>query len=182
MIATARENTPEVLRDKVSFAVMAAQDLDFAGETFNVVLNRHGPVFVPPILKALKPGGYFICQQVGGLNTQNIIQLFGWESSGAYWRHYWDEHGFEHQDVDSLMRRFSAAGCEVVASGSYNVTYTFLDLESFLFHLQAVPLPEDFSIERHGERVLRFIEENRTDDGIRTNEHRELLIVRCVGC
>jgi ubiquinone/menaquinone biosynthesis C-methylase UbiE len=178
MIATARENVPSALQEKVSFEVMAAQDLDFDGETFDVVLNRHGPVFIAPILKVLKPGGYFICQQVGGLNTQNIFQLFGWESSGAYWRQYWDDHGFEHQDVPALVSSFSAAGCRVIASGSFNVGYTFLDVESMLFYLQAVPLPEDFDIERHGERVLRFIQENQTAQGIRTNEHRDLLIVQ----
>jgi len=131
MIATARENKPPDLREKVSFEVMAAQDLELDGETFDLVLNRHGPVFVAPIMRVLKPGGYFICQQVGGLNTQNVFQLFGCESSGAYWRRYWDEHGFEHQDLPSLVRSFSAAGCRTIASGSYNVDYTFLERPDF---------------------------------------------------
>jgi len=178
MIATARQNAPSHLKDKVSFRVLTAQELDVEHDAFDTILNRHGPVFVQPIVKALRPGGYFLCQQVGGFNTQNIIQMFGWESGGAYWRHYWDEHELEHQDPATLAQSFSQAGCRVVGSGSYNVGYTFLDLESFIFHLKAVPLPEEFDIDRHADRLVRFIAENKTAEGIETNEHRELLIVQ----
>lgn len=180
MIATARENTPANLAGKVSWDVMEAQDLHVEPESFDVVLNRHGPVFLGPILRALRPGGYFICQQVGGLNSRNIIRLFGWDSGGDYWRDYWDRHGFPHQDVPSLMRQLTDAGCRIVANGSYNTRTTFLDVESLIFYLEAVPLPEDFDIERHGERVLRFIEENNTPHGIETNEHREILVAQKV--
>jgi len=178
MIATAQENISSHLQDRVSFRVMPAQELNVESNSFDVVLNRHGPIFVQPIVKALRRGGYFLCQQVGDLNTQKIIQMFGWESGGAYWRHYWDEHEFEHQDPATLAQSFSQAGCRVVASGSYNVRYTFLDLDSFIFHLKAVPLPEEFDIDRHADRLVRFIAENETADGIETNEHRELLIVQ----
>jgi len=178
MIATARENVPSHLQDKLSFEVMPAQGLDVDSNSFDIILNRHGPVFVQPIVKALRPGGYFLCQQVGDLNTQNIIQMCGWESGGAYWRHYWEDHELEHQDPATLARSFNQAGCRVVGSGSYNVRYTFLDLDSFIFHLKAVPLPEEFDIDRHADRLVRFIAENETADGIETNEHRELLIVQ----
>jgi len=178
MIETARENVSPHLKDIVSFEVMAAQDLNVECDAYDTVLNRHGPVFVQPIVNALRPGGYFLCQQVGELNTQNVIQMFGWESGGAYWRHYCDEHELAHQDPETLAQSFSQMGCRVVASGSYNVPYTFLDLESFIFHLKAVPLPEEFDMDRHADRLVRFIEENTTVDGIETNEHRDLLIVQ----
>lgn len=178
MIATARENTPDDLRHKISFQVVAAQDLDVPAESFDIVLNRHGPVFTQPIVRALRPGGYFICQQVGGLNGRNIFRMFGWDSGGDYWRAYWDRHGFAHQDVTALSEIFPRLGCRVVATGSYDVRSVFLDLESLIFHLQSVPLPEDFDLEHHGELVLRFIAENRTAGGIETNEHRELIIVQ----
>jgi SAM-dependent methyltransferase len=178
MIATARENTPPDLAGKVSWEVMEAQDLHVEPEGFDVILNRHGPVFLQPILRALRPGGYFICQQVGGLNSRNIIQLFGWDSGGDYWRDYWDRHGFEHQDVASLGSRLEESGCRVVARGSYNTRTAFLDVESLIFFLKAIPLPEDFDIDRHGEPVLGFIEENTTPHGIETNEHREILIAQ----
>lgn len=178
MIATARENTPPELAGKVAWEVMEAQDLRVEPASFDMVLNRHGPVFLDPILRALRPGGYFICQQVGGLNSQNIIRLFGWDSGGDYWRDYWDRHGFAHQDVASLMDQLTAAGCRIVAHGSYNTRYTFLDVESLIFFLKAVPLPEDLDLDRHGDRILRFIEENSTREGIETNEHREILIAQ----
>lgn len=178
MIQTARENTPSDLADKVSWAVMDAQHLEVEPESFDLVLNRHGPVFLGPALRALRPGGYFICQQVGGLNTQNIIRLFGWDSGGEYWRDYWDRHGFAHQDPEALNQQLMDAGCRIVAQGSYNTRTTFLDVESLIFFLKAVPLPEDFDIDRHAERVLRFLDENSTDEGIETNEHREILIAQ----
>ncbi len=178
MIATARENTPADLAEKVSWAVMNAQNLKVEPGDFDLVLNRHGPVFLEPALRALRPGGYFICQQVGGLNSRNIIRLFGWDSGGDYWRDYWDRHGFAHQDLVSLQTQLTEAGCRIVAQGSYNIRTTFLDVESLIFFLKAVPLPEDFDIERHGERMLRFIEENSAPEGIETNEHREILIAQ----
>jgi SAM-dependent methyltransferase len=178
MIATARENTPAELAGNVRWEVMGAQDLRVEPESFDLVLNRHGPVFLEPILRALRPGGTFICQQIGGLNSQNIIRLFGWDSGGEYWRDYWDRHGFAHQDVASLVQQLVEAGCRVVAQGSYNIRTTFLDLESFIFFMKAIPLPEDLDLDRHGERILRFLDENTTPEGIQTNEHREFLIAQ----
>jgi SAM-dependent methyltransferase len=178
MIATARENTPADGAGKVSWEVMAAQDLQVEPGSFDAVLNRHRPVFLGPILRALRPGGYFICQQVGGLNSRNIIRLFGWDSSGDYWRDYWDRHGFPHQDVPCLIGRLAEAGCRIVGHGGYNIRATFLDVESLIFFLKAVPLPEEFDLERHGKRVLQFIADNTTPEGIETNEHREILVAQ----
>ena len=60
---------------------MDAEYLDFPKEYFNVVINRHAPVFPSQVDKVLKPGGYFITQQVGGENTANIHKIFGWPSN-----------------------------------------------------------------------------------------------------
>jgi hypothetical protein len=65
-----------------------------------------------------------------------------------------------------------------VASGSYDVAYYVRDVDSFLFWLQSVPLPEPFDIEKHGALVQTLIRDNQTPRGIRSNEHRELIVVR----
>ncbi len=57
----------------------------------------------------------------------------------------------------------------------------FLDVESLVFWLKAAPLPEDFDVERHWRAVDRIITDYSTERGIKTNEHRELLIARKQG-
>jgi SAM-dependent methyltransferase len=178
MIQTAQENTPPALADKVSFVVMQAQDLTFSPEAFDMVLNRHGPVFVDQVVPLLRPQGYFITQQVAGRNFQSVFSVFGWGSTGAYWQRYWQENELLAQDVASLRERLTQAGCSLIAYGEYDVPFYFLDVASLLFFLKAIPLPEDFDIERHWEHASRLIAEYSTPKGIETSEHRQLLIAQ----
>lgn len=177
-LAKARAGIPTELEGRLRFETMSALELDYPEETFDVVLDKHAPVFVEQIVPLVKPDGYFICQQVGGNNTLNLFHLFDSRSSGEYWRDYWDEHGFPHQDIPALIDQLRALGCSIVAEAGYDVRYFFKNVESLLFHLKAVPLPVEFDIEQHAPLVERFIEENSTERGIETNEHRELLIAR----
>jgi hypothetical protein len=78
--------------------------------------------------------------------------------------------------VHLRMRTFSEADREVMAHGEYDVGYRFLDVESLVFWLKAVPMPFDPELDwRH---VPEIIARYSSPRGIETNEHRELLIVR----
>ncbi|TKJ43345.1 hypothetical protein CEE36_04755 [candidate division TA06 bacterium B3_TA06] len=170
MIQAACENTPSSLTHKVSFQRMHAEVLRFPNSCFDVVLNRHSPVFAGEIVRVLRPEGVFITQQVGSRNTQNICSVFGCGPGGGY-------EPDPSQDIERLVEAFVKAGCRVVARASYDVRYWFRDVESFIFWLKAIPLPEDFDIERHWQEVDKIITEYSTSKGIETNENRELLII-----
>jgi ubiquinone/menaquinone biosynthesis C-methylase UbiE len=73
MVATARARTPPELAGTVSFAVMDAGQLALPDAGFDLVLNRHAPVYAAQTVRVLRPGGIFITQQVGGRNTQSIF-------------------------------------------------------------------------------------------------------------
>ena len=120
-------------------------------------------------MRVLRRGGTFVTQQVASRNTLNILAAFGWtpESLGEGW----------FQPVAELAAEFERLGCRIVARGEYDVRYWFLDIESLLFWLKAVPLPEPFDLEVHWQGVHRILKEHSTGRGIETNEHRELLIV-----
>ncbi len=178
MVQVARENTPPSLANKVSFEVMRAEALQFPDAAFDVVLSRHAPVCVAEVVRVLCPGGIFITQQVGGRNTQNVFSVFGWGSNGVYWSKVWEEEGIPPQDVASLSGSFPQAGCVVIARAEYDVRYYFLGVESFIFWLKSVPLPEEFDVEKHWQQVARIVAEHSSPKGIETNEHRELLVVR----
>jgi SAM-dependent methyltransferase len=170
MVRTSQENTPPSLVDRISFERMDAADLGFPDVSFDVVLNRHAGVYATEVARVLRPGGYFITQQVGRQNTLNVLAAFGWEpdSFGDGW---W-------QEMSDLAGQFGRNGCTVVARAEYNVRTWYLDVESFIFWLKAVPLPEELDLDKHWRAVNRVLTEHRTAQGIETNEHRELLIVQ----
>jgi hypothetical protein len=52
------------------------------------------------------------------------------------------------------------------------------DVQSFIFFVKSIPLSEETSVDKHGQTLLKFVEERTDTRGIETNEHRTLLIVR----
>lgn len=49
--------------------------LPFAGESFDLILNRHGSYQAKELYRLLKPGGLFITQQVGEDNDRELTEL-----------------------------------------------------------------------------------------------------------
>jgi SAM-dependent methyltransferase len=182
MVATARSRTPAALAGKVSFAVMDAERLGLPDAGYDLVLNRHAPVYAAEIVRVLRPGGVFITQQVGGKNTQSIYTAFGWESNAAHWQTCYSAPGASPlpdsvAGLAAMESAFSRLGCLTRAVAEYDVRYWLSDLDSFIFFLKAIPLPERFDPEAHWRAVNRAISDCGSPRGIQTNEHRQLLIV-----
>jgi SAM-dependent methyltransferase len=171
MIATAQENLPPSLAHRFTFAVMPAQRLAFPPASFDVALSRHAPVDAVEVARVLCPGGIFITQQVGARNTANICSIFDCTPGGTY-------TSDPTQAPEALRAAFIASGLRIVAEGAYDARIWFLDVEALLFWLQALPLPEDFSIERDWRQVDAIRSAYSTERGVETNEHRTLLVVR----
>lgn len=80
--------------------------------------------------------------------------------------------------TSELATQFRQHGGYIRALAEYDVPYWFCDVESLVFWLKAVPLPEAFDMAKHWPSVNRVLAECTTPRGIETNEHRELLIVQ----
>ncbi len=175
MIETARENTPDSLKEKVTFTEGRAEALPVPDTSCDVVLNRHAVVDVAEVMRVLRPGGYFVTQQVGAQNTFNITTLFGCGPGMGGNRLAPD------QEIPALADAFQSRGCAIISYATYNVPYYFKDAESLLFWMQAVDVPPHFDIEEDWQSVNYLLTEYRTLRGVESNEHRELLIVRAPG-
>ena len=171
VLHVARENIPVSLIQKVSFQEMYGEELEFQDGEFDVVLNRLAPVDVEETVRVLRSGGVFVTEQVGPNSTRNICAMLGCTSGGAY-------DSDATQALDALVEAFRLSGCAITARAEYDVPYWFMDVDSLVFWLKAVPVPEDFQVDKHWEQVQRIVTEFGTDDGIETNDNRELLIVR----
>lgn len=170
-IEVARQHLQANLKNKLSFEVMSSEKLDYADESFDIVLNRHAPLNVGEAIRVLRAGGIFITQQVGYKNTANLCSVFNCTVGGTY-------QSDTTQSVSSFAHQFEQNGCTVIGQAEYNVPYFFRDIESLIFWLKAIPFPEDFDIEKHWKQVDEVIVKYNTPKGIATNEHRELLIVQ----
>ncbi|MCA1722925.1 MAG: hypothetical protein LC748_01460, partial [Thermomicrobia bacterium] len=87
------------------------------------------------VVRVLRPGGYFLTQQVGAQNTFNITALFGC-GPGMDGQRIAPE-----QEIPALADAFQQRGCAIVSYATYNVPYYFTDAASLLFWMQAVGVP-----------------------------------------
>jgi SAM-dependent methyltransferase len=168
MLLAAQRNLSEMHQGKISLLCGDSMALSFIDSSFDLVCNRHAPYSISEIARVLRPGGIFITQQVGNRNTENLLRCFGWNAS-SYGPNYWGP------TLTEAAKAAAKEGLKVTRQEECDVEYWFLDIESLLIWLHAVPLPEPFDIERHWPGVRRIVEEHSTEHGIKTNEHRTFL-------
>ena len=169
-IESAKRNLVNQSIDNVTVALMGANALQFADASFDIVLTRHLRVYPSEILRVLRPGGYFITQQVGQFSSMNILDAFGW-TPASFGPDWW-------QPTTQVANEFRALGCHIVAQAEYDVPFWYQDIESFLFWLTSVPWPASIELEKHWQNINRLLDSAKSERGIKTNEHRCLLIVQ----
>jgi hypothetical protein len=145
------------------FAVDSAR-LEGVAATFDVIMNRHAEVDLHAVRNHLKPGGYFITQQVGERNMACVRAAAGQPAGPAPIR----------------AADFAAHGLRLIAFAEYDVEYVVSDIESLVFWLSALDLLHadlDGVAAIASAAGLNKILAGRVDDrGFVTNEHRYLAI------
>ncbi len=168
MISAANRNLDRSNATNVTFLLMDNFETGFSDCTFDVITNRHAGFSELEVDRILKPGGLFITQQVGRNNTLNVLAAFDW-TPDSFGVGYWDQ---------SWQEEIQNMGYEVVTSEQYDVDYWFCDIQSLLFWLKSVPLLAPFDLDRHFRNVERLIASAWSAKGLKTNEHRKLLVAR----
>jgi hypothetical protein len=133
---------------------------------------------VAEVLRLLRPGGFFITQQMGDHDTQNIFDTFGWRSYGYYWRAQYALKGSFYKPTSTAAKEFEAAGCAVIRYDEYDLRQYYQDLGSLVFFLKSSPLPWPFDPETYAAPLTKLLEGYASERGIETNAHRELMVVR----
>jgi SAM-dependent methyltransferase len=162
----------------VAFGAANITTLPLRDSSLDVVLARHADYAPAEVARVLRPGGVFATQQMGDNDTANIFDTFGWGTYGAYWRARFQSEGRVYVPTSETAQQFVSLGCDVVTLDEYDLPLYFKDVEALVFYLKASPLPEEIDPERHWQPISRLVDEFTTDLGIRTNRHRELLVVR----
>ena len=164
MVRLARENQAA---DNVSFRV-GSERLESVPGTFDVILDRHAPFDLTAIEAHLRPGGFFITQQVGERNMTCVKTPLG--------------QGLGHPPIQ--RQALASSGMRVLAFMEYEVEYVVCDIESLVFWLNAL---DAMHADVHGKSALAsaamlntVLAGNVDERGFVTNEHRYLAIAQRV--
>jgi SAM-dependent methyltransferase len=164
MVRLARQNPAAA---NLSFRVCTDQ-LESVPEAFDVILDRHAPFDLTAIAAHLKPGGYFITQQVGERNMACVKAALGQLPSPPPIR----------------RQAIADSGLQPLAFMEYDVEYVVRDIESLVFWLNALDPPH---ADMDGQSALasaailnRVLAGNVDERGFVTNEHRYLAIAQRV--
>lgn len=167
MVETARSNGEKANCRNVRFLQMAAESLHFPEGFFDMATSRHCPYDAAEAARVLKAGGIFLSQQVSEGDKENLKQAFG------------RGQAFGQRDgmlKERYIKELEEAGFSGIESDDYDAVEYYQEPEDLLFLLQHTPIIPNFGEEPQDmETFNKFILQNQTSKGIRTNSKRFLL-------
>ncbi|VTR31446.1 Uncharacterized methyltransferase ycgJ [Actinobacillus pleuropneumoniae] len=169
MIETARNNKRKAAASNVRFVQMDAGMLQFPEAFFDLISCRHSPFRASEVARVLTDDGVFLTQQVRECDKTNLAQAFGRGQSSR-------EDGALMEDYKRELR---LAGFRDIQCAEYDAVEYYEREEDLIFLLKHTPIIPGFGQEESDFRILQqFIEEHRTDLGIRTNSARFMIVAR----
>lgn len=117
--------------------------IPFENGAFDLVLNRHGALYVDEIARMLVPGGRLLTRQVHGLWAQDLLAAFDA-------RPQWPDAAPE-----KYVPWLREAGFEVVDVKEWAGKLAFTDVGAVVYYLRAVPwLVPGFSVATHTDHLM----------------------------
>jgi hypothetical protein len=170
MIQTANANLLKAKKANVRIVQMDAENLQFPSGFFNVVSCRHSHFEAKEVKKVLVSDGVFLTQQIGDCDKFNIKQAFG----------RGQQFGSDTKSLkDNYLSELAEAGFTDIESFEYDAAEYYDSYEDLIFLLKHTPIIPGFGECDHDMDILqKFIEDNQTEKGIKTNSNRFMIIAR----
>ncbi|KAF1299250.1 methyltransferase [Enterococcus sp. JM4C] len=143
--------------------------LNFPDQSFDLVTNSHESFSIEEVARVLKPGGFFITQQVGDLNG---IQL----SSKLI-------PGFQKLSfplhLSTVVNELKQQGFRILYANESYPTQRFFDMDGLIYYAKTIPWEfPDFSVETNFPELLALEEELERQGYIENREHRFIVVAQ----
>ncbi|WP_244444747.1 class I SAM-dependent methyltransferase [Paenibacillus camerounensis] len=147
--------------------VFSDEELPFAENSFELVMNRHEAFSVREVHRILKPGGVFITQQVGGKNNRGLSAfLLGDDAAPA-------DDTFCLEPVCSELR---SCGFAITEAAEAFPLLRFRDAGALVYFAKIIEWEfPGFSVEKCYDRLLQLQQQLEREGYIGSMEHRFMI-------
>lgn len=143
--------------------------LPFADESFDMVIDRHGDFNAQEIGRVLKPGGWFITQQVGAENDRELVELLLGKT----------DLPFPQQYLAIAAGQFASAGFEIVEQQECFRPIRFTDVGALVWFARIIEWEfPGFSVDGCLPRLMAAQQLLNEQGVIEGSIHRFFLIAR----
>lgn len=143
--------------------------LPFADHSFDIIINRHESFDPVEVGRVLKPGGYFITQQVGGRNDVDLSQRLCANYIPPFAQHTLSNN------VDALQMR----GFEILHAEEVLCPVRFFDVGALVYFAKVIEWEfPGFSVESSWTGLLRCHEEVKEKGFVEGTEHRFVIVAQ----
>lgn len=155
---------------RVEFCSCGEQDtMPFEDDSFDLVINRHASYRVEEVRRVLRPGGFFVTQQVGGENGRRLSRRLLGEAGCP-------EIPF---NLENEAPKFKAAGFKVIYGNQAYPVGRFLDIGALCFHAKIIQWEfPGFSVDGCFDRLFALQKEIEERGFVENQEHRFILAAK----
>jgi len=146
--------------------------LPFEDEAFDIVINRHEALNASEVARILRPGGYFITQQVGGKNNNNLsVQVIDYF-----------QPRYAHWDLAFARKVLEEAELEILISEEAFPKQRFFDVGALVYFAMVIEWEfPGFSVDGCFDRLLALHAVCKAQGYIEAIEHRFMIVCQKKG-
>jgi SAM-dependent methyltransferase len=145
--------------------LMSDDNLPFANETFDLIINHHEAYSVNELYRILKHRGVFITQPVGERDNLELNELLERKLHGTTKEEHWN--------LEIATKELHSAGFEIRDSKEEFPKTVFLDVGAVVFYLKAIPWKiQDFNVERYRKQLAEIHQQIQADGKLEMPSHR----------
>jgi len=144
------------------------EHLPFESHSFDLIINRHEAFNSKELKRILNPQGFFITQQVGGKNDQELNALF--EAEPSIYSNWCLEVAVKDLTVENF----------IISKQIEEITKTrFYDVGAIIYYLKAIPwqIP-DFSVNKYRNQLIKIHNMIQETGFLDVTNHRFLIIAK----
>ncbi|SHO51582.1 class I SAM-dependent methyltransferase [Anaerocolumna xylanovorans] len=143
--------------------------LDYPDEQFDLVINRHESFDASEVYRVLKPGGYFITQQVGGQNDRELVEKLLGQIPLP----------FPHHDLQHNVELLQGHCFTVLEQMEEMPLMKLFDLGAVVYFAKQIVWEfPDFSARKYFDQIKALEKERKQKGYISNREHRFLIVAR----